>query len=230
MITQQITNSLDQYWNEVYSGGFLYSKKPSEAIKRALKFLESNRLMNSEVIFLEFGFDYCQDIIYASRKLNGTTCYGTDMSSQGLKLVSTLLEESGHSNEKIKIVEEDAFAFVERFPFQQAIPNLIFSHYFLQILKANDRDRMLEKTSLSEYSTNDSRFGIGDEVEHNTFVLYPEAPLQTIHFFSPDELLRIQSKHNCDMLHLEEYVEHKSVRGSPINFKTWLTILRKETR
>jgi len=240
LITQQITHSLAQYWDDVYSGGFVYGKKPSEAIKRSLKFLESNRLLNPEIIFLELGCGYCRDVIYASRKLKVTTCYGIDISSQGLKLSNTLLEDSDHSSEKIRIVEEDAFTFVEQFPFQQAIPNLIYSHYFLQILKANDRDRMLEKAFqllppgglliLSEYSINDSRFGTGDEVEHNTFVLYPEAPLYTVHFFSQDEILRIQRKHNYDMLHLEEYVEHETVRESRINSKTWLAIYRKQTR
>jgi SAM-dependent methyltransferase len=235
-----MTHSPAQYWDDVYSGGLVYDKKPSEAIKRSLKFLDSNRLLNPEVIFLELGCGYCRDIIYASRKLKGTTCYGIDISSQGLQLAKTLLEDSDHLSEKIKIVQEDAFTFVEQFPFQQAIPNLIYSHYLLQILKANDRDRMLEKTFqllppgglliLSEYSINDSRFGTGDEVEHNTFVLYPEALLHTVHCFSQDELLRIQSKHICDMLHLEEYVEHECVRGSRISSKTWLAIYRKQTR
>lgn len=224
-----------QFWDRIYSEGFVYGKTHSEAIERSLALLKAHNLIDPGACFVELGCGYGRDAIYLANELHGSI-YGVDVSGQAIAGVNNLLNEQRNCHTSPTFVKTDALEFLTREDIVSFPACHVYTHYFLQVLPAEYRNALFECVNdllpkgsvfiLSEYSASDQRFGKGIEVDPGTFILYPDKPEHKIHFFSEKEIDSISSQFGWDIIHKVEYTEPEEVKNSLIRSRTWLAMFR----
>ena len=215
-------------WNKLNSMERFQPKYPSEHVVRFIfTQFQRNLKKRSYLRFLDLGCGAGRHTVFLARE--GFQTYATDISEEGLKVVKKRLRD-----EKLQGILKEANMekqpFIDNF-FDGIISVGVFYHNNLDGYQkaVSEVYRILKKEGLAlifTRSIDDYRYGKGDKIDKNTFVLDIEDTNEigmVMHFLDREEINEVFSKFNIIT------VEKTETTFSNLEKKNsdWVIIVRK---
>ncbi len=184
-------------WNEVYSKNFSGMWYPSEGVvKFTARYLKRKIGIKKYDIkkdvrrILDVGCGNGRHVVFFAE--HGYDVYGIDISSKAIEIANTWISMN-ELNANVKVGNIEKLRFDDEY-FDVVILHEVLDHVTFSNAKKsmNEIKRVLTANGyiyITLRSTEDSEFGVGEEVEHNTFILqngYEKGVIQ--HYFDLEEI------------------------------------------
>ncbi|MCJ7840245.1 class I SAM-dependent methyltransferase [Lederbergia sp. NSJ-179] len=200
-------NQQKKYWNERFKVGDIWGNDPCPSAIMSIRHLEESNVTN---IFVP-GCGYGRNSLYFAQK--GFEVIATDISNVAID----------HAKYKAKRFKEDKLKYFSNDLFEPFLPHeqkfdAIYLSNVIHLFLERERKELLNKMSsllkpnglliFTCISTTDTKnFGIGKEVEPNTFVYHGK----TLHFYTSDEIQEIL----CPTYQIQEQKLHIQTETDP---------------
>ncbi len=215
------------YWDMHYKEkGKIYGEHPSYFAKNIFTLISNN---NGNAKLLELACGYGRNSILFAQ--NGLQVIGVDMSLHGLEIGENDRRKSNLGN--IQFVQQDILEMNNSDEF-----NVVFSNFIFHLFYEDERESLYQKSYQlickggifvnSFLSIDDSDYGIGKEIEMNTFIK-KEEPEKPQHFFSKEEVEELHERNELIIESMKPDIELESLIYKGIEREThfWNVIARK---
>jgi ubiquinone/menaquinone biosynthesis C-methylase UbiE len=179
-------NNLDKSkWNKIFENGIYMWECPNPQIKRLVPFLKERKVNK----ILDVGCGAGRHMIYLGKK--GFTMVGLNISTKALSITQKLLEKAKIKNYVLIENKMENLPFPDEH-FDAVVSINVIHHDKLKDIKktVSEIKRVLKKRGiiiLNLVSIDNSKFGIGTEIEKNTFISPSKRDKGVIHHFFTEE-------------------------------------------
>jgi len=193
---------MEEKWNQVYSKTFGGQWYPDEGVIRfAARYLQRRLGIDAWNVkrkprrILDAGCGNGRHVIFFAEQ--GFDVYGIDISKEAIEIANAWLAKKGL---KAKLKAGD----IEKLPFEDEYFDVVISYGVLDHIPFSKAKKAIEEIKrvcltngyiyITLRSTEDSEYGRGEKVDHNTFVLqkgYEKGIIQ--HFFDLEEIKELFS-------------------------------------
>ncbi|MCG3167806.1 MAG: hypothetical protein POELPBGB_03601 [Bacteroidia bacterium] len=215
-------------WESLYFfGKKRYGVESSIFSNKALDYLKNNQKV------LVLGCGYGRDVLFYSKKFPSAYFNGIESSKIAVQFLKKDITEQCISN--INVIQSNVYSIEKVLPENEKY-EVIILHYFLHLFLREEQNEILTKIGkflskdgiiLASYiSKNDDKFGKGIKIEDDTYSCYPDRPWHTIRFAECEDLEKLYSLSNLNMLKCFEYLEKELILGKKENTLSIFTAAR----
>ena len=218
-----MTPSMNTYWNSRYADGRIWGDNATPSVKMASDWFWKYQV--NEVLVP--GCGYGRNSMWLAKQGFQVTAF--DVSDVAIQLATELAFQQGIN---VNYLVEDLF---EPALFNGMQFDGIYLSNVLHLFLAGDRQRLMDRmdamlkpggmlalTCISIYDQNN--YGIGREVEANTFEKHEGKPL---HFYSEDELLQLFEENDELLTHMLHMQTESDPSGEFEDLQLWFAVGKK---